>query len=342
MLIELDSDANLANVKASLQAMGLWTHALHGRPGELPKLLVDPGSRACDLTELRRVPGVAGVFVAPSAHPRLDAMGPVVRVREVPIGGPSPVLIAGPCSVESESQIQRSAELVRAAGARFLRGGAFKPRTSPHSFQGAGEVALRWLRQAADAHGLGVVTEAMSESHLESVARVADIIQVGARNMQNYSLLHAVGRTGVPVLLKRGLAATLDEWLLAGEHLLDAGCPGVIFCERGIRHFDPQTRFLLDVGAITLLRDVYGVPVIADPSHASGRRDMIQRLSLSALAAGACGLIVEAHPNAGEACSDGPQQLNPGELLALGATIGATRRCREEGMIVPLPGRAAM
>jgi 3-deoxy-7-phosphoheptulonate synthase len=327
MLIELHPQADLRALKRTLQSMGLWTRELRpaGPPRPGAQLLIEPGSRAYAVEELRALPGVAAVWTQPSPHPRLDAQGPVVQLKDVAIGGPRPVLLAGPCSVESEEQIHQAAAFAAAAGARVLRGGAFKPRTSPYAFQGAGLDALRWLRQAADAHDLRVVTEIMAESHAEAVADAADLLQIGARNMQNFALLHVIGRLGKPALLKRGLAATLDEWLLAAEHLLDAGCPAVIFCERGIRHFDGHTRFLLDVATITLLRDVHGLPVIADPSHAAGRRDLIPRLALASLAAGASGVIIEAHPNPADACSDGPQQLTRGELLALGAMLGLTR-----------------
>src|SRR5690606_37881608 len=178
---------------------------------------------------------------------------------------------------------------------------------SPYSFQGVGNDGLRWMREAADAHHLKVVTEAMGSEQVEVVARHADMIQIGARNMQNFALLHAVGRAGLPVLLKRGLSATIEEWLLAAEHTLQAGASAVLFCERGVRAFDNTTRFLMDLSAIALLRDVYQVPIIADPSHAAGRKDIIVRLGLASLAAGAHGLIIETHPDPAVACSDGPQ-----------------------------------
>jgi 3-deoxy-7-phosphoheptulonate synthase len=199
----------------------------------------------------------------------------------------------------------------------LLRGGAFKPRTSPYSFAGHGEVALDWMRLAADAHGLGVVTEVMSEHDVEAVAGVADLMQLGSRNMQNFALLRAVGRANKPVLLKRGMAATIDDWLLAGEHLLSSGAAGVIFCERGIHGFDPSTRNLLDLGAVAVLACSLGLPVVVDPSHAAGRRDLVPPLSRAALAAGAHGLLVEMHPHAERARSDGPQALDAAALQRL-------------------------
>ena len=211
-----------------------------------------------------------------------------------------------------------AAAYAAAAGARFLRGGAFKPRSSPYSFNGHGRQALDWLRAAARAHNLGVVTEVMSELEVETVAEVADLVQIGSRNMQNYALLSRVGRCARPVLLKRGMAATVEEWLLAGEHLLAAGCPGVVFCERGIHSFDPSTRNLLDLGAVAVLRHAYRLPVVVDPSHAAGRRDLVVALAKAAVACGAHGLIVESHPNPAAALSDGPQALLPEQLSALG------------------------
>ncbi|MDH3297655.1 MAG: 3-deoxy-7-phosphoheptulonate synthase, partial [Gemmatimonadota bacterium] len=227
------------------------------------------------------------------------------------IGGAAPpVLFAGPCSVESEDQIHTVARRLAGLGVRFLRGGAFKPRTSPYDFQGLGREALRWMRNAADESGLLVVTEALSESSLDDVAEVADLVQIGSRNMHNSPLLTAAGRTGRPILVKRGMAATVEEWLSAGEYCLAHGSPSVVFCERGIRSFDDGTRNLLDLAAVALLRHAHGVPVIVDPSHGLGRRDLILPLSRAAIAAGAAGVIVEVHPHPGTALSDGPQAIS--------------------------------
>ena len=324
MLITIESGHPLAEVRAALQGMGLSATVVRG--AAQGSLWVERVSRSVALEELQALPGVADVALPESPHPRVDRQGPVVVAGDVHIGGvDDPVLMAGPCSVESEAQIHEAARLAAAAGARFLRGGAYKPRTSPYSFQGHGAPALRWMREAADAHGLHVVTEVMAPGQAEEVARSAELLQIGSRNMQNYALLRAVGGLGKPVLLKRGASATVEEWLLAAEHLLDAGASGVIFCERGIRGFDRETRYVLDIGAVTLLRDVYNVPVVVDPSHATGRRDLIQRLAMASLVAGASGLLVESHPNPAEALSDGPQQLTGPELLALGASMGLRR-----------------
>src|SRR5918997_926868 len=225
------------------------------------------------------------------------------------IGGPYFMTIAGPCTVESREQLLDTAHLVQEAGAQLLRGGAYKPRTSPYSFQGLAEAGLRLLAEARDETGLPVVTEVMDVRDLESVLEVADVIQIGARNMQNYTLLTEIGRAGRPVLLKRGLSATLEELLMAAEYVLKEGNPNVLLCERGIRTFETAYRYTLDLTAVPVLKELSHLPVIVDPSHAAGRRDMVLPLSLAAAAAGADGIIVEVHPNPEEAICDGPQQI---------------------------------
>ncbi len=320
MWIRVEAGAEPRAVAAALQGLGLWTRSLRG-PGGALGFEVLPCSTAVDPARVRAVEGVAEVLAAESPHPLLDAQaGRAVRVGKVTVGGGAPpVLAAGPCCLESRAQVEEVAAAVAAAGGRALRGGAFKPRTSPYSFAGHGRRALGWLREAASRHGLAAVSEVLSEADVAAVADAVDLVQVGARNMQNFALLRAVGGCGRPVLLKRGAAASLEEWLLAAEHLLAAGCPGVILCERGVRGFDPTTRNLLDLGAVALLRWVYRLPVWVDPSHALGRRDLVPPLARAALAAGADGLLVEAHPAPERARSDGPQALDPatlGELLA--------------------------
>jgi 3-deoxy-7-phosphoheptulonate synthase len=266
---------------------------------------------------LQGIEGVAAVSIPVSAHPRVDAQGPVVTVSGYRIGGGQQTFMCGPCSVESSSQIADMAGRLSALGVAFLRGGAFKPRTSPYAFQGHGRDALRWLRRAADAYGLRVVTEAMSEGEATIVADHADLVQIGSRNMQNYSLLKAVGRTGRPVLLKRSMSGTIEEWLLSAEYLLVHGSGGVVFCERGIRGYDGGTRNLLDLGAVALLSEVHHLPVVVDPSHASGRRDLIAPLARAAIGAGAVGLMIETHDDPGAALSDGPQALHTDDLAKL-------------------------
>jgi 3-deoxy-7-phosphoheptulonate synthase len=225
------------------------------------------------------------------------------------VGGDNFALIAGPCTVESREQTLQTARVVRDAGATLLRGGAYKPRTSPYSFQGLGQEGLRLLAEAKAETGLPIVTELMDIGDLEPVLEVADVIQIGARNMQNYALLAELGRAGRPVLLKRGLSATLDELLMAAEYILKEGNPSVMLCERGIRTFETAYRFTLDLMAVPVLKELSHLPVIVDPSHAAGRRDLVGPLSLAAAAVGADGIIVEVHPNPDEAICDGPQQL---------------------------------
>ncbi|MEH2024993.1 3-deoxy-7-phosphoheptulonate synthase [Nostoc sp.] len=220
------------------------------------------------------------------------------------------VVVAGPCSVENEEMIVETAQIVKAAGAQFLRGGAYKPRSSPYAFQGHGESALGLLAKAREATGLGIITELMDAAELDKVAEVADVIQIGARNMQNFSLLKKVGATGKPVLLKRGLAATIEDWLMSAEYILAAGNPNVILCERGIRTFDRQyTRNTLDISAIPVLRTLTHLPIMIDPSHATGKSEFVSTMSMASIAAGADSLMIEVHPNPAKALSDGPQSL---------------------------------
>lgn len=222
------------------------------------------------------------------------------------------VVVAGPCSVENEEMILETARRVKAAGAKFLRGGAFKPRTSPYAFQGHGESALGLLAAAREATGLGIITELMDAADLEVLAEVADVIQIGARNMQNFSLLKKVGAQDKPVLLKRGMSATIEEWLMAAEYILAAGNPNVILCERGIRTFDRQyARNTLDLSAIPVLRTLTHLPIMIDPSHGTGRAEYVPAMAMASIAAGADSLMIEVHPNPAKALSDGPQSLTP-------------------------------
>ena len=222
------------------------------------------------------------------------------------------VVVAGPCSVENEEMIVETALRVKAAGAKFLRGGAYKPRTSPYAFQGHGESALELLAAAQAASGLGVITEVMDGADIEKVAQVADVLQVGARNMQNFSLLKKIGAQNKPVLLKRGMSATIEEWLMAAEYILAGGNPNVILCERGIRTFDSRyTRNTLDLAAIPVLRKLTHLPIMIDPSHGTGKSDYVPAMAMAAVAAGADALMIEVHPNPAKALSDGPQSLTP-------------------------------
>ncbi|MBI3321109.1 MAG: 3-deoxy-7-phosphoheptulonate synthase [Candidatus Omnitrophica bacterium] len=241
----------------------------------------------------------------------------VIDVRGVAIGGNALVLMAGPCSVENRAMLFETAKAVKGAGAQVLRGGAFKPRTSPYSFQGLGEEGLKLLREAAKETGMRVVTELMDARDLQLVEQYADIIQIGARNMQNFELLKEVGQSTSPVLLKRGLSATVTEFLLAAEYILSQGNFNVIFCERGIRTFEDQTRFTLDLNAVPVIKKLSHLPVIVDPSHGTGSWDYVEPMAKAAIAAGADGLMIEVHPNPETALSDGPQSLLPKKFAAL-------------------------
>jgi 3-deoxy-7-phosphoheptulonate synthase len=237
------------------------------------------------------------------------------------VGGEHFALIAGPCTIETRDQTLQTADLVKEAGATMFRGGAYKPRTSPYAFSGLGQEGLRLLAEAKERTGLPIVTECMDVRDLEAVAEVADVIQIGARNMQNYTLLSEIGRTGIPALLKRGLSATLEELLMAAEYILKEGNERVLLCERGIRTFETAYRFTLDLTAIPVLKELSHLPVIVDPSHAAGRRDLVEPLSLAAAAAGADGIIVEVHPYPEEAICDGPQQLRGSQFADYAARV---------------------
>ena len=245
--------------------------------------------------------GEASEVVVPTPN------GPVAIGEHHPL-----VIVAGPCSVENEEMIVETARRVKAAGAHFLRGGAYKPRTSPYAFQGHGESALGLLAAARDATGLGIITEVMDAADLDKVAEVADVVQVGARNMHNFSLLKKVGAQDKPVLLKRGMSATIEEWLMAAEYILAAGNPNVIFCERGIRTFDRQyARNTLDLSVLPVLRSLTHLPIMIDPSHGTGRAEYVPAMAMAAIAGGADSLMIEVHPNPAKALSDGPQSLTP-------------------------------
>ena len=274
-----------------------------------------------DWNAVRDWPGVESVARIPvpfklasrAFHPH----DTVISVGRCAIGSDQLAIMAGPCSVEGEEQVFRIAEAVSRAGATIMRGGAYKPRTSPYSFQGLGEEGLKLLRRAADAHGLAVVSEVMDSQQVERVSRYADILQVGARNMQNFALLREVGRGDKPVLLKRGLAATIEEWLMSAEHIVSHGNHQVVLCERGIRTFETYTRNTLDLNAIPVVKELSHLPVIVDPSHGTGLRDKVAPMARAAIAAGADGLIIEVHHDPDHALSDGAQSLFPGQFDGL-------------------------
>ena len=263
---------------------------------------------------------------AAGSQPRAGARSIINVAGRVPVGGRSIAIIAGPCSVEGRDMLLEAARAVREGGAVMLRGGAYKPRTSPYAFRGLGDEALDILVEAREATGLPVVTEILDPRHLERMEQVADVMQVGARSMQNFALLAELGHTRKPVLLKRGLSATIEELLLAAEYILSAGNPNVILCERGIRTFETATRNTLDIAAVPVLKARTHLPVIVDPSHAGGHAELVEPLALAAVAAGADGLIVEVHPRPGEALSDGEQSLTPDAFTRLVDACDAVAR----------------
>jgi len=272
------------------------------------------GPSPFSLKDLSGLPGIREVLEPSTPYPLVSRerrkKGTVIQVGRVRIGDGSFVVIAGPCSVESREQILKTARVVKKAGAHMLRGGVYKPRTSPYSFQGLGKKGLQYLAEARKITGLPIVTEVLSPADLGMVSEVADVLQIGSRNMQNFPLLKAVGKSARPVLLKRGMMATLEEFLLAAEYILSEGNEQVILCERGIRTFEPSTRNTLDISCVPLLKEWSHLPVIVDPSHASGRRSLVLPLSRAALAVGADGLMVEVHPEPARALSDGFESLD--------------------------------
>jgi len=301
------------------------THTVLGAVGS-PRQVVDP-------TALELLPGVREVVKISEPYKLVGRTfkpaDTVVDLRGVPVGGPEVIVMAGPCSVETREQVGTVARAVVSAGARVLRGGAFKPRTSPYSFQGHGEEALRWMREVADELGLAIVSEVMDLRTIEMMLRYVDCLQVGARNMQNFDLLKELGRVRRPVLLKRGMSATIEEWLLSAEYLLAGGNQQVILCERGIRTFENATRNTLDISAIPVVKKRSHLPILVDPSHGTGRRDKVIPMARAAIAAGADGLLIEVHDNPEKALSDGAQSLYPhqfetlmGELRVIAPVVG--------------------
>ena len=305
--------ADVQRMAQKVEELGLKAHVIVGqertviaaigdkRNGEQETLLSYP--------EVEKVVPILAPYKVASRETKPEPT--VVRALDLVIGGGNVGVIAGPCSVENEEQIRLAARQVKAAGAKGLRGGAFKPRTSPYAFQGLKEQGLKLLAAAREETGLAVVTEVMTPQHVEMVCRYADVLQIGARNMQNYHLLQAVGETRTPVLLKRGPAATVDEFLLAAEYVLDQGNAQVILCERGIRTFEAHTRFTLPLATVPYLRERTHLPVVVDPSHGTGIASLVPSMSAASVAAGADGLILEVHPNPSKALSDGAQTITP-------------------------------
>lgn len=315
MLVVMQQGATEQQIEAVIARLVELDFNVHRSTGVIHTLLGGVGGRdEFDLASFEVMEGVKEAHRIVSAYKLASRgfrpEGTVVKVGDVEIGGERIVVIAGPCSVESREQIELSAEIVAKGGAKIIRGGAFKPRSSPYSFQGMGEAGLELLRAAADRHGLKVVSEVMEIAQIPLLSQYADILQVGARNMQNFPLLRRLARASRPILLKRGPSATVKEWLLAAEYLLDGGNPNVILCERGIKTFESELRNTFDIAAIALAKELTHLPVVADPSHGTGRRSLIPAMSRAALAAGADGLMIEVHPCPERALSDGPQSMD--------------------------------
>jgi 3-deoxy-7-phosphoheptulonate synthase len=316
----------IERVVRTIEEMGYQARPLPGAQRTAVGLVGNDGR--VDESRIAGLPGVKEIIHVTQPYKQVSrewkSENTVVQLPGgLSIGGTEVVVIAGPCSVENEAQILETAKLVRQAGAAILRGGAFKPRSSPYSFQGLGLEGLKLLAKAREETGLLIVTEAMDPEGVDLVAEYADIIQIGARNMQNFSLLKRAGKAGKPVLLKRGLAATITELLLSAEYLLAAGNHDVILCERGIRGFDSSTRNVFDVAAISVVHELSHLPIIADPSHATGRRDKVIPMARAAVAAGADGIMVEVHPTPDRALSDGAQSLYPEQFAELMKEIRA-------------------
>src|SRR5207249_2002116 len=319
---ERASEAQIEQVVKRLVEMGM---DVHRSTGVTRTVLGAVGQGTPDAGLIEMLDGVHEVLRISSpyklASKTFKPDPTVILVGDVRIGGDEVIVIAGPCSAESESQVRAAAAAVRRAGAKIFRGGAFKPRSSPYSFQGLGEEGLRMLRDAATTESLKLVTEVMDLSQIEVIDKSADILQVGARNMQNFTLLRELGHTRKPVLLKRGISATIEEWLLSAEYVLSGGNNDVILCERGIRTFETATRNTFDISAIPVVRKLSHLPIIADPSHGAGRRDMVVPMARAAVAAGADGLIIEVHCDPDHALSDGAQSLFPSQFDRLMAEL---------------------
>ncbi len=332
MLIVMSSratPAQIAEVCATINHLGFEARPMPG--GQRTAIGVVGNDRRIEDSAVRGLPGIQEIIHVSASYKQVSrewkADATVIELSNgTRVGGPEVVVMAGPCAVESETQVMHIAGYVAAAGATILRGGAFKPRTSPYAFQGLGVDGLKLLAAARDRFGLAIVTEALDPESAELCAQYADILQIGARNMQNFALLKHVGQLGKPVLLKRGMAATIKEWLLAAEYIVAEGNPNVMLCERGIRSFDDATRNVMDVAAIAMAKQLTHLPIIADPSHATGRRDLVVPVALASVAAGADGVIVETHHRPAEAMSDGPQALLPDDFDRMVAAIGPIAR----------------
>jgi len=315
MIVAMQEKATEDQIDAVIDAMTEAGVEVHRTTGESQTILAGVGPTATlDLSKFELLPGVMHVHRISSPYKLAGRgwrpEGSVIEFRNgVKVGGERVLAMAGPCSIETREQIVETAARVKAAGGTFLRGGAYKPRSSPYSFQGMGIAGLEMMREAADAHGLLVVSEVMEIGQIEAMLPLVDLLQVGARNMQNFNLLRELGQVRKPVLLKRGMAATIEELLLSSEYILSGGNYGVILCERGIRTYETATRNTMDLSAIPMVKKLSHLPIVADPSHGTGRRDMVPPMARAAVAAGADAILVEVHPNADKAASDAAQTL---------------------------------
>ena len=341
MVIIMDPDATAENIKSVISVIhdaGLEAKVMEGAAQQIVGVIGD--KRRLGEVNFESMKGVeTTVAISKSyklASREFHPQPSVIDVAGVKIGDGTPVVMSGPCAVESREQLFEAADIVKAAGAQFLRGGAYKPRTSPYSFQGLEEQGLKYLAEARERTGLRVVTEVTTVEAVDRVAAYADMLQVGARNMQNFGLLKAVGKAGKPVLLKRGLAATLNEWLNAAEYIMNEGNPNVVFCERGIRTYETYTRNTLDLSAVAAIKHLSHLPIIVDPSHGTGKWRMVQPMAFAAIAAGADGLMIEMHPNPEKALSDGPQSLTPEHFRRVMAGVTKLSQFMKDEDIAPM------
>lgn len=313
------SKDSIQHVLAIIKENGLEAHVSDGKEVTIIGVVGDKSKLEDHNIEI--APGVDKIVPVTESYKlsnrKFHPEPSVVKVGNTSIGGQELVIMSGPCAVESEKQILETAQAIKKAGAQILRGGAYKPRTSPYAFQGLEEQGLRLMKEAKEATGLSIVCEVTSLEAIESAVKYVDMLQIGARNMQNFYLLKEAGKTGLPILLKRGLAATIDEWLNASEYIMAEGNPNVVLCERGIRTFETATRNTLDISAVPVIKQKSHLPIIVDPSHATGVRDYVAPLAKAALAAGADGLMIETHPDPSTALSDGPQSLTFPQFEAL-------------------------
>jgi len=319
MLIVMSAQATPADIERvckKIEALGFRPHTMPGAQKTAIGITGNPGP--IDPAEFEDLPGVADAIRVSKPYKlvsrEVKSENSIVRIKGVPVGGDELVFCGGPCSVEGREQILEAAHAVKKAGAQLLRGGAYKPRTSPYSFQGLGEEGLKLLAEAREATGLGIVTEAIDVETFDLVEQYADCVQIGARNMQNFSLLRRAGRSRRPVLLKRGMSSTLEEFLMAAEYILSEGNYQVVLCERGVRTFNDHSRNTLDLSVVPAVQKLSHLPIIVDPSHGTGKRERVHPMALASIACGASGLLVEVHPAPDHALSDGPQSLYPDQF----------------------------